>query len=103
MSSSDKSLVQVLHLLKEAVEKEDWQEAEVLDKKIKSGLQQAVTEAGDEHEKKALIALLHNVQSLYQLLITSTEASRSKVSSELKKISNDKKAVNFYLKSSQYR
>ena len=96
-------LLDVLNQLEILIAQEDWAKAEKLDQDINKGIQDAVLSAKSDEEKNALIDLLKRIQSIYKLLITNTEESRSKTAIELKKISSDKKAANFYLKSSLYR
>ncbi len=99
----EQKLLDVLSELKRAIECEDLEAVNKLNNLIKSGIEKAVQDATSESEKDSVKALLNQIQALYQLLISNTEESRSKISLELKKISNDKRAANFYLKSSQYR
>ena len=99
----EQKLLDVLSQLKKAIECEDLVAVSELNNVIKSGVERAVQDATSESEKNSVKALLNQIQVLYQLLISNTEESRSKISLELKKISSDKRAANFYLKSSQYR
>lgn len=101
--SENQALLDALNQLKRVIEEEDWSTAESINNNIKMSLQRAVADARSDNEKESLIELLKKVQSLYQLFITNSEESRSKIAVELKKVSTDKKAANFYLKSSQYR
>ena len=89
--------------LKNAIEKEDWDDAKKIDKHIKANIEHAVLNADNDSDKKELIDLLTKIQSLYKHIINDTEESRAKLSVELKKITGDRKVANFYLKSSLYR
>lgn len=103
MRTHEQSLLTVLNQLKDAIDEEKWQRAEELDREIKRGLESAISSSSTPEDKQNLVELMTRIQSLYSLLISHSEAARAKVSEELKKLSKDKKAVNFYLKSSQYR
>lgn len=97
------SLLEVVVQLKEAIERSEWDEAKKIDDYIKLNIKQAVSDAEKDSDKADLIDLLSKVQSLYKHLIANTEESRSKLSLELKQITNDRKVANFYLKSSLYK
>tara|TARA_R110001592_G_scaffold38315_2_gene126488 strand:- start:30481 stop:30828 length:348 start_codon:yes stop_codon:yes gene_type:complete len=103
MESENQTLLEALNQLKTAIEQQDWETAEKLDAGIKEGIASAVLNAKSDEDKHSLTDLLKRVQSLYGLLISNTEESRRKISVELKKITNDKKVANFYLKSAQYK
>jgi hypothetical protein len=103
MESENQTLLDVLTQLKNAIEQQDWTTAEKLDICIKESIGSAVLNAKSDEAKRSLTNLLKSVQSLYGLFISNTEESRRKISVELKKITSDKKAANFYLKSSQYK
>tara|TARA_R110000850_G_scaffold32798_3_gene90159 strand:+ start:68 stop:391 length:324 start_codon:yes stop_codon:yes gene_type:complete len=99
----NQSLLAVVGQLKNAIEKEDWDDAKKIDKHIKANIEHAVLNADNDSDKKELIDLLTKIQSLYKYIINDTEESRAKLSVELKKITGDRKVANFYLKSSLYR
>tara|TARA_R110001592_G_scaffold138511_6_gene357809 strand:- start:23936 stop:24247 length:312 start_codon:yes stop_codon:yes gene_type:complete len=103
MESDNQTLLDVLAQLKIAIEKMDWSTAEQIDQRIKANIESAVLHAKTDEDKNSLIALLKSIQSLYTLLISNTAESQSKISVELKKITSDKKAANFYLTSSKYQ
>ena len=103
MNNKNISLREAMSRLQSAVEKEDWEAAERLDHAIRQEINEAVSVAGTSKDNAELIAMLKKIQSLYDQIIKSSEQARSKFSQELKKVSNDNKAANFYLKSSQYR
>jgi hypothetical protein len=96
MGSENQTLLDVLTQLKNAIEQQDWTTAEKLDICIKESIGSAVLNAKSDEAKRSLTNLLKSVQSLYGLFISNTEESR-------RKITRDKKAANFYLKSSQYK
>tara|TARA_R110002072_G_scaffold154_1_gene987 strand:+ start:43904 stop:44227 length:324 start_codon:yes stop_codon:yes gene_type:complete len=103
MCNKNISLIDVLSQLRHAVEQQDWESAGVLDRAIKKGIKEAVSNAGEGSDKSELIGMLKKIQGLYDQLIADSEQARLKLSDELKKVSRDNKAANFYLKSSHYR
>ena len=103
MSNKNLSLKETLTQLQSFVEQQDWENAEVLDRDIRESIKEAVSQLGEGEDSSELIDILKKTQGLYEELITNSKQARSKFSEELKKISNDNKAANFYLKSSQYR
>ena len=103
MNNKNISLQETLSQLENAIEQQDWKRAEALDQSIKLHVEGLVSQADSEGDNAKVIDILTKIQALYGQLIAGSEQARLKLSVELKKVSNDNKAANFYLKSSQYR
>jgi len=92
----------LIQKLQQACDSKDWEKLKSLDLEIKESLIHAISIAKSQQEKARLAEGLKGVQRIYQLVIEDSVKHQAEISSELKKMSRDKRAANSYLGVSQF-
>ena len=88
--------------LQSASAAKDWTQLELLDKKIKQYIQEAIQSAKTDQEKQQLSLDLKSVQKIYDLVIGDSKENQLEIASELKKLSRDRNAADSYLGVSRF-
>lgn len=89
--------------LKEASEKRDFEAMIELDKEVRLALQDSLAMIKTDKEKELAISVLKRYQKVYDLIMKDAVKYRDDISVELKKLTKESKAANFYLDSSKFR
>ena len=80
----------------------DLDQLKSIDENIVTAVKVALDEAQSEKEKQKLMSYLKSMHRIYQLVIDDAVKYRDEISSELRKLTQDNRAVNVYLDSSRH-
>ncbi len=102
MSVQFTTLKKISSELKNAVQDKDWEKVAELDSKTQLIISESALLIKNDVDKTAFIALITELQSFYDQLVSENIDRRSGLGLELKKLNKEHNAISQYLKSSAY-